>query len=242
MKRYVFAGLLVFLIVLLVSFPARVAYQWFAPPDVQLSGISGSIWRGSAVEGLAGGAYLRDISWRLHPAELLTGKLAFTTSASPASGTLHTDVALGLDGSLTLTDFSGNLPLDLVHQAFQQEGISGDLSMQFETLTLKNALPVVAVGSVTVANFYAPKLSAGVLGDYRADFQTTDSGITGNVDDLAGVLDIAGVITISPDRNYSLIGDVATRPGAPPSIESQLRFLGSPDARGMRPFRFEGQL
>ena len=44
MKRYIFAGILVLLIVLLVTFPARVAYQWFAPPDLTLSGISGSVW------------------------------------------------------------------------------------------------------------------------------------------------------------------------------------------------------
>jgi hypothetical protein len=51
-----------------------------------------------------------------------------------------------------------------------------------------------------------------------------------------------GTIAISPDRSYSLVGDVAARPGAPPSIEQQLRFLGSADDRGFRQFRFEGQL
>jgi general secretion pathway protein N len=241
MKRYIIAGLLVFLVVLLATFPAGVAYRWIAPPEVQLSGITGSIWRGSASEGLAAGAYLRNISWRLHPAALLTGKLALTASASPGSGTMNSEISVGLDGSLTLSGLSGSLPLDLVHQSFQQGGISGDLSLQFETLTLRNGLPVDAIGSVTVANFYAPTLSAAVLGTYRADFQTTESGITGIVDDLSGVLDIAGTVTLAPDRSYRLSGDVAARPGAPPSIEQQLRFLGSQDERGMRPFRFEGQ-
>jgi general secretion pathway protein N len=242
MKRYVLAGLLVFLAVLVVSFPARVAYRWFAPSDLTLSGISGSIWSGSAAEGLAGGAYIRDITWKLKPAGLLGGKLAFATTSRPASGSMNTDVAVGLDGSLTLSNLSGNVPLDLVHQAFQRAGLSGDLSLQFETLALRNGLPVDASGSMTIANLFAPALSAGVLGDFGAQFQSADGVITGTVDDLSGVLDVAGTITISPDRSYSLVGDVAARPGAPPSIEQQLRFLGSPDARGFRPFRFEGQL
>jgi len=242
MKRYIVAGLLVFLVILLFTFPAHVAYRWFAPPDVQLSGISGSVWSGSATEGLAAGAYLRDIDWRMRPAALLTGKLAFTASASPGAGTMTTDIAVGIDSSLTLSNLQGNLPLDLVHQAFQQSGTSGDLTLKFESLVIKNGLPVEANGSVTIANFYAPDLSAGRLGDYRADFTTTDSGVSGSVDDTSGVLDIAGVITLSPDRSYSLIGEVATRPGAPPSIEQQLRFLGSPNELGFRPFRFEGQL
>jgi len=241
MKRYVIAGFLVFLVVLVVSFPARVAYRWFAPPDLSLSGISGSIWSGSAAEGLAAGAYIRDITWKLRPAELFRAKLAFATTSRPASGSMDTDVAVGLDGSLTLSNLAGSVPLDLVHQSFQSAGMSGDLSLQFNTLVLKNGLPVEASGHVTVANFFAPALSAGVLGDYRAEFQTVDGVISGAVEDLAGALDVNGTITITPERAYSLIGDVAARPGAPPSIEQQLRFLGSPDDRGFRPFRFEGQ-
>lgn len=242
MKRIVISGLIVFLLVLIVTFPAGVAYRWFAPADLQLNGISGSVWNGSATEGLAAGAYVRDISWRLKPSALLQGQLAFATSADPASGAMNAEVAVGLGGSLELNNLTGTVPLDLVHNAFQQSGISGDLSLQFSKLVLENGLPVEADGNVTVANFFARDLSAGVLGDYRADFQTTADGISANVQDVAGVLQIAGVITINPDRTYSLVGDVAARPGAPPSIEQQLRFLGSPDERGLRPFRFEGQL
>jgi general secretion pathway protein N len=242
MKRYILAGLLVFLGVLIVSFPARVAYRWFAPPDLSLSGISGSVWRGSATEGLAGGAYIRDIRWQLKPAELFTGKLAFSTTSKPASGSMDTEVAVGIDGSLTLSNLAGNVPLDLVHPSFQQAGISGDLSLQFDKLVIRNGLPTEATGSVTVANVFAPNLSAGTLGDFRAQFTSADGAITGTVEDLAGTLDVAGNLSISPDRSYSLIGDVAVRPGAPPSIEQQLRLLGSPDERGFRQFRFEGQL
>ena len=225
-----------------MSFPARVAYRLFAPPDLSLSGISGSVWSGTASEGLAGGAYIRDISWRLRPADLLTGKLAFSTTSRPASGTMETDVAVGIDGSLTLSNLAGSVPLDLVHPAFQRAGISGDLSMQFEKLMIRNGLPVDVNGSVTVANMYAPALSAATLGDYQAQFVTNDGAISGTVEDLSGVLDVIGTIAISPDRSYSLVGDVAARPGAPPSVEEQLRFLGSADDRGFRQFRFEGQL
>ena len=134
------------------------------------------------------------------------------------------------------------MPLDLAHPAFQQAGINGDISIDFDALVLRDGFPVIAEGSVTVANFYAPALSAARLGDYRAEFVTTDGVISGSVDDLSGVLDIAGVISLAPDRSYTFIGEVKAQPGAPPSIEQQLRFLGSPDERGLRPFRFEGKL
>lgn len=242
MKRYIFAGLLVFLLVLTTTFPARVAYNWFAPPDVVLTGIEGSIWNGTAAEGLAAGAYLRNLSWSAQPKSLLTGKLGFRISAEPVAGNIDANVAVGLNNALVLTDLTGMLPLDLVHPAFQQEGIRGDLSLQFAKLVIENGLPVDIDGSVSVANFFAPSLSAASIGDFRAEFRSENDNVTGSIEDIAGVLDVNGVITLEPNRSYSVRGNVAAKPSAPPSVRDELRYLGTPDERGFREFRFEGSL
>ncbi len=243
MKRYVTAGLLVLLAILITTFPARIAYQWLAPTDLKLTGVSGSIWRGEAREGLAGGAYIQDIEWRFRPAALLGGKLAFTTSSRPVSGNLQTDVSIAADGSLALTKLSGSLPLGLAHPAFQQGGINGDLILQFASLVIRDGVPVEVEGSVTIGNFAAPLISDSRLGDYRADFVTTSEGVTGTVVDTSGVLDVTGKLSLSSDQSYRLLGEVRPLPGAPAGIDQQLQFaLGTPDANGFRPFRFEGQL
>lgn len=242
MKRYIFAGLIVFLAVLVTTFPARVAYNQFAPPDLSLTGISGSIWNGSAAEGLAAGAYLRNLTWKIKPASILSGHLAYSVSAQPAAGQIDTDVAVALDGSLTLSALTGTVPLDFVHYAFQQAGIGGDLSLDFARLVLRNGLPEDVDGNITVTNFFVPELSSARLGDYRADFQTDNGTVMAEVVDTSGVLEVNGIVTLAPDRSYSLIGNVGARPSAPPSVTRQLEFLGSPDAEGMRPFRFEGSL
>jgi len=242
MKRYILTGVLVFFAVLIATFPARVAFNWFAPPDMHLSGISGSIWNGSAAEGLAAGAYVQDISWQLKPASIFSGQLAFTTSSKPVSGTLTSDVAISLDGSLTLSNVSGRIPLDLIHPAFQQNNISGDVSLNFETVVMQNGVPVEIFGNVTVANFFVPELSSTRLGDYTAEVRKSEAGITATIDDTSGVLDVSATMTLSTDNNYQVLGDVAARPDAPPSIAQQLQLLGSADERGFRSFRFEGSL
>lgn len=242
MKRYIFAGLIVFLAVLATTFPARVAYNQFAPPDLSLTGISGSIWNGSAAEGLAAGAYLRNLTWQIQPASILSGQLAYRVSAQPAAGQIEANVAVALDGALTLSAMTGSMPLDLVHEAFQQAGISGDLALDFARLVLRNGLPEDVEGNVTVTNFFVPELSSARLGDYRAEFHTDSGTVTAEVTDTSGVLEVNGVVTLAPDRSYSLIGNVGARPSAPPSVTRQLEFLGSPDDKGMRPFRFEGSL
>ena len=242
MKRLLILGLITFIVIMLATFPARVAYHWFAPVELQLSGIDGSVWNGSAIEGMAGDAYVRNIAWQFKPASLLSGNLAFVTTSNPASGSINTDVAVSSDGTLTLSSLSGNVPLDLVHPTFQQSGIRGDITLQFETLVIRNGVPVAATGSVTVADFFVRDLSSSRLGTFRADFQTRDGTIIGSVEDMAGVLDVTGSLSLHQDRSYTFIGQVAPTSNTPQSIVNQLRFLGSANERGQHEFRFEGQL
>lgn len=242
MKRLIFAGFITFLIVLIATFPARVAYNWLAPPEIQLSGISGSIWNGTATEGKAAGAYIQNLAWQFLPGALLGGKLAFTASGNPASGTMNTKLALGLNGNLTMTDFVGSVPLDLVHPSFQQGGIRGDVALHLETLVIKDGLPIEVLGTVTVTDFFAPLLSTSPIGDFRADFHTADDGIAGNLEDIAAVIDVTGTITLAQNGSYTLIGNVGATPETPRSITDQLRYLGSADERGQHSFRFEGKL
>ena len=242
MKRLIVAGILVFAVVLAATFPARIAYQWLAPPELQLSGITGSIWNGRAAEGLAADVYLTDLQWRIKPTSIFSGNITYQVEAKPVGGSLLTKVSVETDGSIILTDLSGGVPLDLVLPQFQAQGISGDLSLAFDRLVLRNGIPVEANGSVTVVNLFAPNLSAGVLGDFQLVFTTSPEGITAALDDLAGVLDVTGKVDLFSDRTYRVEGLVKSLPGAPPSVEAQLRGLGSPDENGMRRFGTEGVL
>lgn len=242
MKRLIFLGLIVFLAVMVVTFPARVAYTWFAPAELQLSGIEGSIWNGSAAEGFAAGAYIQNISWQFKPMALLSGNLAYETSSNPASGSMTSDVAVGMSGDLTLSSLTGNLPLDLVHPAFQQNGIRGDIALQFDSVVISNGMPSTVVGSVTIADFFIPDLSTSTLGDFKADFQMIDGNVVGSVEDVAAVIDVAGTINLNADRSYTFIGTVAPTSATPASIVNQLPYLGSANERGQHDFRFEGKL
>lgn len=241
-KRLILAGIATLVIGLISTFPARVAYQWFAPGELKLGGISGSIWRGVAAQGSAGGVYLTNIKWRFRPLGLLTGKLQFATSGNPASGFFDADIALGAGGSFTLSDVAAAVPLSALADAFPLSGIEGDVSLQFEELVIKGGVPVEATGTINIANLVSRYLAPTPLGDFRAEFQTADDGIVGSVEAVSGVLELAGTIRLTQDRNFKFVGQVAAKPNAPLSITQQLQFLGTPNSRGQREFRLEGQL
>lgn len=235
-------GLLTFVTAFLLMFPARVAYNLFAPSTVQLGGLDGSIWSGAAAEASVGGLYLRDLAWRLRPFGLLSGKLAASVEATPSSGFLEADVALGIGGDVTLTNVNGSLPLQAFATIARMPGLSGSASVQFEIFRIRDGLPIVADGTLAVADLVAPMVDASPIGGYRAEFFTEEDAVVASVEDVNGVFDLAGSLTVSADRTYQFIGKIAATDTTSEKLQRQLRFLGTANDRGQHDIRFEGQL
>ena len=240
--RLVAAGACVFVAGIVLLFPARVAYDWFAPETVRLSGITGTVWSGSAVEGSFDGFYAGNPSWHFRPAALFNGKLGYAVAADPAGGMLEGNVAISPAGSVHLGKLRAGLPLAALGSAAAAAGAKGTLDLQFDSLVLDDGWPVRATGAAEVRGLIVPVLSPTPLGDYHAEFETVDGAVTARFEDLSGVLDLDGTLELQTDRRYVLSGRVRATNAAPPGLVQQLRFLGSPDAQGMRRFRFEGRL
>jgi general secretion pathway protein N len=241
-KRLIAVGVVALVAGLVVTFPARVAYQWFAPDGLTLSGISGSIWTGSATQGSAAGLFLSDVSWRFRPLSLIGLKLGYTIAAKVPSGFLEADVAVGVGGSVHFSELAAAMPLASFGTVLPMDGIEGDLSIRFEGLVVADGFPTHADGSIGISGLILRALSPTALGDYRAVLQTSDDGISGTIEDVSGALDLTGNLILGRDRTYSFVGKVAPTANAPTTVLEQLRFLGSPDQQGRREFRFEGSL
>jgi general secretion pathway protein N len=241
-KTLLIVGLLTFVAAFVIRFPARIAYNWLAPPALQLSGIEGTIWSGSATEASVSGLYFRDLKLRLRPLRLFTGKLAASIEASPSSGFLQADVAAGIGGDITLGDVNASLPLRDFAALAGTPGLSGSASIQFVRLRLRDGLPIAADGTLAVADLVAPMVDASPIGSYRAEFFTEDGAVVASVEDVSGMFDLAGSLTISADRNYQFLGKVAATESTPEKLRRQLRFLGLPNDRGQHDLRLEGQL
>jgi general secretion pathway protein N len=229
-KRLIAVGVVALVLGLIATFPARIAYQWFAPEELALSGISGSIWNGAATQVSAGGLYLSELTWRFRPLSLFSLKAGYAISGRLPSGFVESDIAFGPGGRVYLDPL---LPLT---------GIEGDVSVQFRRLAFAGGFPVSADGSVSISGLVLRALAPSALGDFRAVFQTNDGVISAVVEDASGVLDVNGNLVLQSDRTYSFVGQVAPNANAPAAVVEQLRFLGSPDQQGRREFRFEGSL
>lgn len=241
-KRLLKIGLLVAVIGLVAVFPARVAYHWFAPPAFLASGISGTIWNGSAQEASANGFYLRDLSWEFQPLRLVTGKLGYAVESRFASGFLEGELALGFLGNVYARDLRCALPLENLQSVPFVAGSRGMLSADFSQVQLSDGLPVVADGKIEIAGLMNPLLHRDPVGGFRAEFFTQESGVTASIEDTAAVIDLAGSLQLGTDGAYEFLAQISPLETTPPSIREQLRFLGSANERGQHQLRLEGQL
>ncbi|MGB5352204.1 MAG: type II secretion system protein N [Woeseia sp.] len=241
-KKLLIAGGATLLLGLILMFPARVAHHWFSPPELQIAGIEGSIWRGSALEASVAGVYLSKLSWSFRPLALLKGRFAYDIAAEPVSGFIEADVAAGFLGTLYIDTLNAAAPLSVLKSALRLDDVAGDVSLQLSSIRIKDAFPVNIEGRAAVANLVIRALAPGPLGDFQADVQTTDGNILGSVEDVRGMLELAGTLTLNADRSYALLGRVGPTASAIESVKQQLSFLGTPDARGLREFRIEGTL
>lgn len=239
-RSLVLVAALTAIIALVVTFPARIAYQWASSPLLAMSGITGSVWSGKTREFSTNGVYLRDLEWRIHPLRLLTGKIAYSISASPVSGFFESKIAMGLDGTATLTDLSAALPLQMMEQAAKVPGLRGQASLQFERIQLVEGRAAAMNGTMTVADLVVPVVHRGSLGGYKAEFFTQNNGIVASVEDTDGVVDLAGSLQINPDATYSFVGQVVAKTNTPEAVRQQMRFLGPANERGQQEIRLEG--
>jgi general secretion pathway protein N len=227
-------------VALVITFPARVAYQWMSSPFVQMSGIQGTVWNGSAREFATNGVYLRELTWRMHPLGLFTGKANYDISGTPNSGFFESEVTLSLGGTLTLSNLSASVPLQMFEEASNIAGLRGNASLKFERLELRAGRAAAMDGTVDVANLSVPMLGDTSLGGYRAEFYTQNNGIVASVEDTDGVVDVAGSLQLNPDKTYAFRGQVVAKPNTPDNLTNQLRYLPTND-RGQHELSFEGQ-
>lgn len=235
----------------LMSFPASTAYRWLAPAGLELAGLRGSVWSGQASAGAVAGIALHDIQWRIEPWAFLIGRLSADVEARFAEGfgSAHASATLGaielstVRASTDLASLAGALPSAAL-------GATGLTSLRLDSLRLVDGWPVDADGELRVSELAVPPLLATPdhalvpLGEYRVVFTPSDgTGISANVSDTGGPLEVAAMLRLGLDRSYTLNGYARPRPDADPMLVQGLQLMGgSPDSSGRREFTLSGSL
>lgn len=235
-----FVAVLTLVVALVLTFPARIVYNLAGSPFLKMSGITGTIWSGSAREFATNGVYLRKAEWKMRPSRLLTGKAVYDVSGSPASGFFQSEIQLSLGGTLTVRDLTASMPLQMFERAVGVAGLRGNGNLRIERLELVDGRATALDGSMEVENLVVPMVHRASLGGFRAEFFTQNNGIMASVEDSEGVVELAGSLELASDKSYAFLGYITPNARTPEDMAKRMQFLPKTDQPNQYELRFEG--
>jgi general secretion pathway protein N len=236
------AGLTAFAIVFVALLPARLLVP-LLPPAVSLGTLDGTLWKGSTDALAVHGRYVGALRWRLRPLQLLRARVAVDVDLSRAGGQAHGRLALGPGGRLEARDLAASMPIAAFAASIAPGGWSGTVHAELASLSLRPGHVPMIEGTVDVRDLVAPPPNGNAIGSYRVTFDESSlqsDKLVGQLQDLDGPMQVTGTVSLAADRSYVLEGLVAARSGASNAVIQTLRFLGTPDAQGRRPFSVAG--
>ncbi|HEV2703044.1 MAG TPA: type II secretion system protein N [Steroidobacteraceae bacterium] len=241
MRRAILLAVIAFALVLVVRFPAR----WLSPllpRGLHCQQLDGSAWHGSCL-GLGGTASdLGDLTWDLQLLQLLRARLGLRLDLANQGSYVRGDVAFSLGGAVHGRDVTLDLPLTSALVSSLPAGAHARLQGQFERIEWTGKYLSELQGQLQILDLVGSQGQA--FGSYQVSFAPVGSGNsdlpTGEVHDKGGALQLDATLQLTHDPGYLVQGHVAARPSASADINDTLKYLGTPDASGRRPFSLQG--
>jgi general secretion pathway protein N len=222
---------------------ARMPAAWVVPArgsQWACASLDGSLWSGTCAGLTVSGTPLGDLGWELHPLRLAAGRLAAHLTLSHGPGDAVADVELTFGQRLTVRNLVADLPLDPALVPSVPANLHGRAHVQLALAQVQHGIIRQLQGRIEARNLEERSGSNTPLGSYAVSFPGGSGDPVGALRDLEGPLALEGTLRITPAPGFELEGVIAARHGAPPELVNSLRFLGSPDATGRRPFSLSG--
>ncbi|MEN8170287.1 MAG: type II secretion system protein N [Pseudomonadota bacterium] len=248
--HYLLLGVVALLLFLVMRFPAQVAYGLVADSlgkEVQLAGVTGTLWRGEAQQLQVQSRAVASLNWQLSAWGLLWGRLSGEVSAHQDDAYLQSQLTTPLGGGeLSLSETEARIPLSLIQPYLTQLPLplDGVISLKLDALQIDaEGRPQQATGRVVwhQAGVSAPQPL--LFGDLQMDLENIDGGgIEGTISDSGGPLHLRATLTMSVDGAYQLEGKVKATELAAQELRQYLSLLGKADAEGFRSINLRGAI
>ena len=232
-----------YLAFLLTAFPAGTAYRWFAPADVELSGLSGTLWSGGAAAGSIGRFPVRDFRWRLRPWSLLLGRIGAQLDARLPDGVLTAQVT-ATPSCVVFADLRFSTSIPSLQEVLPIRGVEGLISVALTRLELERGWPTKVIGDVRLTQIQVPPLLYGgapqllPLGDYTLRFaEGSGQRVAASIrdDGGGGPFEVAGTLALDAGRAYAFDALIKPRAGASDALVQGLVAMSAdldPDPQG----------
>ena len=245
--RAVLVGLMVLLALAAVAAwtaPAELAWRLFGHRfrPLELDGLAGTVWQGSAERAGALGQALGRLQWQVERGALLSRRLDATIRLEGRDMHGSARVATA-QGTVAISDLDGEFPASLLGPALDIPALTllGRVSCQFSRIEFQDGLPLRVEGTAVWRDLAVAGAATAALPGLELRFRTeSDALVAAEVKDLGGPLAIDGQVRMAGERFRTEVRLNLREPN--PALEEVLKFVGERTPEGGSILRVEGTL
>ena len=164
-------------------------------------------------------------------------------------GLQKVSATVSLAGTIRMQDMRSAFGVGMLRSAVGTPELGGQVSVKITELKLADNWPQDLIATAELNNLSSPMMGRGESGrignlvvNFDSSTATDKNLLVGEITDAGGPLEINGSLTLQAPQDYSLKARIKARPSAPESLQSNLEFLGAPEADGTRIFQFAGSI
>ena len=238
-------GIGLYLLFLIIQLPATLGWK-LAPSSlkqqIQLSGIEGSIWNGSAEHLMVGNIPAGSFEWQLSPWSLLLGRLSTHVHLERGQESLDGRVTLQSANAFTASGLRLSLNGETLSGLTTPYLLHGRIRADIKSLSYEKARKIQADGHILLRDAHVEGPQSFVLGRIDAQAEPEDEGSLLKFSNQDSPLDVNGSIKLNGNGSYSMKLGILNRDSQRRDISNALKVLGKPDATGRVQLKYFGNL
>ncbi|MCH1930471.1 type II secretion system protein N [Shewanella sp. A25] len=246
--KKVIVGVLIYLVFLLVLFPANVAVRFAPlPSDVMISGVSGSIWSGNIETLKVQQRQVEQLHWELSPWALLTGKvkvdLQVGSRATAVSGKgLITWSPSGISAQGLRFDAPDSFLIGNAKLPFRTE-IQGEVSLLVENLEQGKPWCEQLSGKLFLNQTNVKNQFGNYpLGNIELGLSCVEGRVQLATDETKNQLGIKGTLQLDEGNTVKVAAKIKETNDQPEDMRKSLSMLGKRGADGYFPLEYQGRI
>lgn len=242
-------GILAYLVFLIMTIPASQGIHWlqelFPQGEIKIGQPEGTIWSGSTYQITAHQTQFHNVSWKVHPLALLTGKIKLSISINDQSNKANAIIGFNTQGLVYIENLNGDLQANLLSGLpyVRNTPPTGSLTLAIESINFSDTyLPTEAEGEIIWNNAGISSPFSISIGTLLITLESKEKEIQAHIRDKKAQLIIDTTIVLWNDGNYKIVGKLTPKPDTDQNLLSTLSFLGKKDSQGIIHVDYTGML
>jgi general secretion pathway protein N len=220
------AGVAAYALFFVSALPATkvLPYVQQSLPEIDVQGVSGTVWSGRAARLSAGAVTLDSVTWHWRPLGLFKGAVEFAVEAGLGGQPFAARVGTDLFGGHYVSDVVGRISAsDLLYMSgMNMARLAGGFDIHIDRVEGIGAGLPAAAGTVSWSPAKVLEPMALDLGKVHLETRIEDGRTLGNLAADGGALLFSGELQASPDGNYRIVGEARKKGAIPQAVDGFL--------------------